>query len=239
MGHGNRCHSKWGRGMNQIKPVSNQKPDHRQSALDVIRQQRPQARLDLSRRSGRVDLLKLIFPGIAVLLLVVLAFAPSWRSGPDANRVTYHLSKIQNDATSSMEDATYHGIDQQGQPYVITATSVVQKAAGTMTLASPQASMALKSGLWMMLKSDSGAYLQKADDLNLANNVTLYRNDGTVMTTSQASINLRASSAMGTAPVQVSGPFGVLKAQNGFTLADHGDQIMFHGPATLTLNQAP
>lgn len=89
-----------------------------------------------------------------------------------------------------------------------------------------------------MLKSATGAYHSKADRLDLSGDVTLYRNDGTIMTTSHVSINLHESSAMGTAPVQVSGPFGVLEAQNGFTLADHGDQIMFHGPAKLVLNQA-
>lgn len=65
----------------------------------------------------------------------------------------------------------------------------------------------------------------------------LYRNDGTIMTTSQATINMHTSAASSKMPVQVSGPFGVLEAQNGFTLANHGDQIMFHGPVKMVLDQ--
>jgi lipopolysaccharide export system protein LptC len=40
------------------------------------------------------------------------------------------------------------------------------------------------------------------------------------------------------APVQVQGPFGTLTATNGFLLLDRGADIMFNGPATLTLIQA-
>lgn len=224
--------------MNQINPVPDKRDMNQQSVLSSIHRPQRGARADLARRSWRVTLLKWVLPGVALVLLIALAIAPSWHTGPGANRVTYHLSNSQSGATSSMQGATYHGRNEQGQPYVLTAAGVVQKTTGLATLTSPQGSMTLKSGAWLMLKSATGAYHQKTNDLDLSGDVTLYRNDGTVMTTSRAQIDLRTSSATGTAPVQVSGPFGVLQAQNGFTLADHGDQIMFHGPATLVLNQA-
>lgn len=208
------------------------------SALDSIRRQRPNIKDDLAKRSWRVTLLKRVLPGVALLLLVALAVAPSWHSGSDTDRVTYHVSATQNNETSSMNGATYRGRDQHGQPYVVTAANVVQHSGGSAQLTSPQGSITLKSGAWLMLKSETGAYQSNTDHLDLNGDVTLYRNDGTIMTTSRASIDLHESSATGSAPVQVSGPFGVLTAQNGFTLADHGDQVMFHGPATLVLNQA-
>jgi lipopolysaccharide export system protein LptC len=53
-----------------------------------------------------------------------LALAPELRAGPDANRVTYacaeHGRKLLA-ATSRMQGAQYHGTDQQGQPFTITA----------------------------------------------------------------------------------------------------------------------
>jgi hypothetical protein len=39
-------------------------------------------------------------------------------------------------------------------------------------------------------------------------------------------------------PVQVQGPFGTLTAANGFVLTDRGRDILFKGPASLTLTQA-
>lgn len=216
-------------------------PDEKQSqkrfVLDSIRQQKSSARAELAKRSWYVTLLKRVLPGIAILLLVVLAVAPSWHFGSDAKRVTYHLSKTGGNETSSMKGATYHGRDQQGQPYVVTASQVVQKSGGAALLTSPEGSVTLKSGAWLMLKSQTGTYYQKADLLDLSGDVTLYRNDGLIMTTSQTKIDLHTNAAMSTTPVQVSGLFGVLQAQNGFSLVDHGDQIIFHGPVKMVLNQ--
>lgn len=218
--------------------MTDKKSDQRRLALDDIHRQKLDVKLYLAKRSWHVTFLKRFLPGIAVLLLIVLAAAPSWRFGSDAKRVTYHVSSTDNGETSSIEGATYHGRDQQGQPYVVTANQVVQKAEGAAILTSPQGSVTLKSGAWLMLKSKSGIYDRKTQHLDLTGNVTLYRNDGIVMTTSHATIDLHSSAAAGTMPVDVSGPFGTLSAQNGFTMTDHGDHIAFLGPATLVLNQA-
>ncbi|MGE4481705.1 LPS export ABC transporter periplasmic protein LptC [Acidocella sp.] len=209
----------------------------RQSVLDAIRRRRQDVSGNLAKRSLRVMLLKRALPAAAVLLLIALALAPSWQSGPDANRVTYHVSQGGGSQTSRMQGATYHGRDQQGQPYTLTASSAVQKNADNVALTNPQGDITLKSGAWLMLKSQTGNYHQKSDTLDLKGNVTLYRNDGTVVSTDSTSIDLRGGSAAGTAPVQVSGPFGTLNAQNGFTLTGRGSQIIFHGPATMTLTQ--
>ncbi|WP_298223950.1 LPS export ABC transporter periplasmic protein LptC [Acidocella sp.] len=217
--------------MNHIHDVS------RHSVLDEIRQQRHKTSATLARRSFRVTMLKRALPAAALLLLAALALAPSWQSGPDANRVTYHVSQTTGTAASRMQDATYHGRDQQDQPYTVTAASAVQRGHGQVTLTAPEGDITLKSGAWLMLKSATGVYHQKRDMLDLKGGVTLYRNDGTIMTTRNSAINLRKGAASGSDPVQVTGPFGALTAQNGFSLATRGNEIIFHGPATLTLSK--
>lgn len=209
----------------------------RQSVLDDIRRQRQKAPARLARRSLRVTLLKRALPAAALLLLVALALAPSWQSGPDANRVTYHLSQATGTQASRMQGATYHGRDQQGQPYTVTASSAVQKGGNNVALTAPEGDITLKSGAWMSLKSATGNYHQKSDTLDLKGGVTLYRNDGTVVTTNRTAIDLRGGEASSTDPVQVTGPFGTLSAQNGFNLTGRGNKITFHGPATLILTQ--
>ncbi len=210
----------------------------RSSVLDDIRRQRQESQTNIARRSLRVTLLKRALPAAALLLLAALALAPSWQSGPDANRVTYHVSQSTGTAASRMQDATYHGRDQQGQPYTVTAASAVQKGPNSVTLTAPEGDITLKSGAWLMLKSATGDYNQKNDMLNLNGGVTLYRNDGTIVTTKGTAIDLRQGGASGTNPVQVTGPFGTLNAQNGFSITGRGDKITFHGPATLILSQA-
>ncbi len=79
---------------------------------------------------------------------------------------------------------------------------------------------------------------QKANRLDLSGDVTLYRDDGTVLTTEAASLDMRANAAAGNEMVHAEGPFGVLDAQ-GFTVLDRGSVIQFTGPARIVLNGTP
>jgi lipopolysaccharide export system protein LptC len=86
-----------------------------------------------------------------------------------------------------------------------------------------------------MIQARRGVYEQKASRLDLSGEVTLYRDDGTVLTTESATIDMRANAAAGHEMVHAEGPFGVLDAQ-GFTVLDRGAVVQFTGPARLVLN---
>ena len=213
-------------------------PVARERLLDGLRRRNPEIISAIARRSLTVITLKKALPVAAALLLVTLVLAPSWRAGPDANRVTYHVQTMAgNSATSRMQGAQYHGTDQQGQPFTLTADSAIEQSSDNVALTAPIGDITLKSGAWLMLKSDTGTYHQKTNKLRLQGNVTLYRNDGTVMNAAAADIDLRAGNAQSSSPVQVQGPFGTLNAANGFVLADRGAEITFNGPATMILSQ--
>jgi lipopolysaccharide export system protein LptC len=214
-------------------------PVARERILDGLRRRNPEMLSAIARRSMTVTTLKKALPVAAVALLVALVLAPSWHSGPDANRVTYHVHNAPADnAASRLQGAQYHGTDMQGRPFTVTASSADEHGGDDVALTAPMGDITLKDGAWLMLKSNTGLYRQKSQKLGLNGNVTLYRNDGTVMTADKADIDLHAGSAASTSPVQVQGPFGTLNAANGFTLADRGTDIVFHGPATMTLTQA-
>jgi lipopolysaccharide export system protein LptC len=210
----------------------------RETVLDNFQRHSPEEIQALARPRPYISLLKRVLPVAGAVLLVVLVLAPSWKSGPDANRVAYHVQAGKGTTPASrLVGATYHGTDQQGQPYSVTADSAVEKDADNVALTAPMGDITLKSGAWLMLKSATGVYHQKSDMLLLSGDVTLYRNDGTTMTTSAADIDLHTGSANSIAPVHVQGPFGTLNAANGFTLTDRGATVTFNGPATLTLVQ--
>lgn len=211
----------------------------RQRVLEGLHRRDVQSIAAIARRSLRVTVVKKTLPVAAAALLVALAIAPSWRSGPDANRVTYHVQNAQAaGAASKMQGAQYHGMDQQGQPFTLTADSVDDEGSDNMALTQPTGDMTLKSGAWLMLKSDTGLYHQKSQKLDLSGHVTLYRNDGTTMNAPTAQIDLRTGSAGSASPVQVQGPFGTLNAAGGFVLTNRGADVTFVGPATLILTQA-
>jgi lipopolysaccharide export system protein LptC len=213
-------------------------PAARERMLDGLRRRNPEVLARIARRSFTVAALKKALPAAAVLLLVALVMAPSWRAGPEANRVTYKLRSTGADNASHMQGAQYHGLDQHGQPFTLTADTADERGADVLALTSPAGDITLKDGAWLMLRSDHGTFHQKAQMLGLTGNVTLYRNDGTMMTAPSATIDLRAGSAASTAPVQVQGPFGTINAEHGFVLADRGAELTFNGPATMTLTQA-
>jgi len=211
----------------------------RERLLDGLKRHRSEAALiSIARRSQAITWAKRLLPLAAVSLLVILAVAPNLRWGPGTDRVVYHPQAGAGDTQSTMQNAQYHGVDQQGQPFTLTADEANQRGSDDVVLANPEGDITLNSGAWLMLKSSSGLFNQREDTLALNGNVTLYRNDGTMMTAPHAAINLHNGTAASTDPVAAQGPFGTLTAANGFNLTGRGTDVVFKGPVTLTLTGA-
>jgi lipopolysaccharide export system protein LptC len=217
--------------------VSSAHQSARERVLEGLNRQRTDAAAFGPRRRRSVALAKLVLPVVAAALLVVLAIAPNLRLGTATNRVVYH-PQIGHDVQSSMQHAQYHGVDQRGRPFTLTADEALQRSADDVELARPEGDITLNSGSWLMLRSDRGRFNQGTDTLALSGNVTLYRNDGTVMTGQKVDINLHEGSASSSEPVAAQGPFGTLTAAGGFNLTGRGTDVVFNGPASLMLNGA-
>ena len=86
-----------------------------------------------------------------------------------------------------------------------------------------------------MLQGDTGVYMQHSSLLDLSGNVTLYREDGTTVTTDTATVDLKAGAAANNSRVHAEGPFGTLDAQ-AFAITDNGNVMQFTGPARLVMN---
>ena len=214
----------------------NHSPRH--TVLQNLRRQSQETAADFVRRSQKVGLAKRLLPAAGLLLLVALVAAPELRSGPDANRVAYHIDPSASSTPASrMLGAKYHGTDMHGQPYTVTADSAVELGPDNVTLAAPMGDITLKSGAWMMLKAVNGVYRPQSGKLELKDGVTLYRNDGTILTAPDMVIDMRAGTAGTNSPTAVQGPFGTLNARNGFILLNRGASVTFKGPATLVLTQ--
>jgi lipopolysaccharide export system protein LptC len=193
----------------------------------------------LRRRRRFVALLKRILPLAALMLLSAVMLWPELVSQHNPARVTYHLgSGTDGTDQGSMLRAHYQGIDEAGRPYTMTAAKAVQSDANTVLLTKPAGDITLKSGAWIMVQSRNGKYHAKGQKLDLADHVVLYRDDGTTVRTSQASVNLKTTEARGHEPVNADGPFGTLDAK-GFVMTDKGTRLHFTGPAKLVLDGSP
>ena len=104
-------------------------------------------------------------------------------------------------------------------------------------LSQPRGDVVPEGGGWLMLQSEEGVYVQRSGELDLARDVQLYRDDGTVLRTPSATINVKEGAATSSEQTHAEGPFGVLDAQ-GFTLTEKGAVVQFQGPAWLVIRGA-
>ena len=188
----------------------------------------------LARRRLVIKLIKWLLPALALLLLATLALWPEIDRMRDSARVAYQkMSKSVGGAT--LTNARYRSVDDHGRPYTLTAATAQQVDDDRVDLTTLKADITMGDGTWLMLQSKHGVYLQHSNQLDLSGDVTLYRDDGTTVTTASASIDLKNGAAAGAEPTHAEGPFGTLDAQ-GFTLTDKGTSIQFTGPSHLVLN---
>ncbi len=190
----------------------------------------------LARRRLLINLTKFLLPAGALLLMASIALWPEIGRMRDATRIAYQrMSSEVGGAT--VTDARYRSVDERGRPYTLTAATAQQISPDRVNLTTLKADISLTNGTWLMVQSKQGVFLQHTSQLDLSDDVILYRDDGTTLTTASASIDLKEGAAASADPTHAEGPFGTLDAQ-GFTVTDKGAAIQFTGPAHLVLNGA-
>ena len=138
-----------------------------------------------------------------------------------------------------MTNAHYNGVDERGRLFTVTGrrASSDERDEERVDLTVPNADMTLENGSWINVKSKHGVYMRKAEQLDLSQDVVLYRDDGTTMTTASATVEMKAGAASGSEATHLEGPFGKIDA-TGFTTVDKGAAIQFWGPVRVELNGA-
>lgn len=190
----------------------------------------------IARRRFVITLTKWVLPAVALVLLSMIALWPEIDAATVKARLA--INRVSGEVEGGkLIDARYNGLDEKGRPFTVTAATAWQIGPGKIGLTLPKGDITLENGTWLMLNSKQGTFIQHVNQLDLVKDVTLYRDDGTMMQTESASIDLKAGAAAGSQPVHAEGPFGVLDAQ-GFTVMDNGAAIDFSGPAHVILNGA-
>jgi len=188
------------------------------------------------RRSG-VRVAKYVLPVVAVALLSSIALWPELTRTVARGRVTWNRMMALNTGAGAMLRPRYHGMDERGRPYTVSADTARRAGPTRLNLASPIGDLMMQNGSWLLLRSKTGVFMEHSDELDLQDSVTLYRQDGTMMNSATATINLKQGAATSADYTHAEGPFGTLDAE-GFTMMDRGGVVQFHGPARLVLNGA-
>jgi lipopolysaccharide export system protein LptC len=199
---------------------------------------RPPTRVDprLARRRWSVGFGKRLLPVAALALLASIAFYPELQRQSERAQEALRAG-LRVLASGQMTKPVYHGVDERGRPYTLTADSARQVSQERIDVTQPKGDVTLESGDWMQLQSRQGVYMQHLNSLDLSDHVWVYRADGTTLATDTATVDLKAGVATSADKVHAEGPFGTLDAQ-GFTITDRGDAVQFHGPGRLVLNTA-
>ena len=190
----------------------------------------------IARRRWLVGVTKRLLPIAALALLGSVALWPEIARDTDRSRLSYRRGAAAPES-GQMVAATYHGVDAHGRPYTMTAATARQVDPDRINLNEPKGDITLESGNWLMAQSRHGVYLQHEGSLDLSEDVHLYRDDGTTLDTSTATLDLKQGAAAGADQVHAEGPFGTLDAQ-GFAVTDRGAVMQFSGPGRLLLNGA-
>ena len=188
----------------------------------------------IGRRRILVGLAKRILPLVALALLSLIALWPEIVQQADRTRLIYRHAGIIPES-GVLTAPRYRGEDDNRQPYALTAATARQIGPERVDLVRPVGDILLSGGAWAHVTSAAGTYMQKAGQLDLSGEVVLYRDDGTMLITASATLDLHAGVAASGMPVRVEGPFGTMDAQ-GFTITERGRVAQFAGPARLVLN---
>jgi len=187
------------------------------------------------RRRRAVRIAKYGLPLVALALLSSIALWPELSRTLANGRVTWRRLAMVVAGTGEIVAPRYHGLDERGRPYMVSADTADRDGPERLNLTRPRGDVTLAGGTWIQVQARQGVFMQHRDQLDLQGDVTLYRQDGTTMTSRTATIDVKQGAATSDDYTHAEGPFGVLDAQ-GFTLVDKGGIIQFHGPAKLVLN---
>ncbi|ATU73460.1 hypothetical protein SXCC_03305 [Gluconacetobacter sp. SXCC-1] len=224
-----------------------EREDYARSAADVERQrsifdQSTRRRLlpnaaDLARRQTIMRSAKWMLPLLALVLLGSIAAWPAVQRAVIMHTGTMAQMSHVRVKSGSMLNPTYRGLDEHGRPYMITADEARQISSERIDLTNAAADTLMDNGNWLYVTASEGVYIQHAQMLDLTHAVTLYRNDGTLMLTPTADIDMRHNIIVTDSWIHGEGPMGVMDVQGGM-LDIHGGVMLFRGPGRMILNAA-
>jgi lipopolysaccharide export system protein LptC len=199
------------------------------------RARRSYTRGSILRRRVVVRLLKYLLPLGALALLSTIVLWPEFeRTGENARLSFRRMSRAAPESVRVV-DPRYQGVDEQGRPYNVTAlTASQQGSTNVVDLDAPRGDLMLSGGGWMLVESRDGRYDRTANILDLQGDVTIWQDDGTLIETQEARVDVKGGNAEGDRPIAAQGNFGTITG-DGFRLRDRGAVVVFTGNARAVL----
>ena len=199
----------------------------------------PRATLETIRRySIFVTFMKGALPIAALALgVAVLVYTLQPR---ETNRMALtfeRMGKVENDL--AMVKPRLTGVDDDGFPFVVTASSAVQEERGSdrVRLEDVIAEITLKEGK-LHVEAARGSVDTRQHLLDVSGGIRLTSEDGYDARTPAAKADLKAGTVRGENGIEATGAFGRITADR-FTMNRTTRQLRFTGNVRMVLNGAP
>jgi lipopolysaccharide export system protein LptC len=188
------------------------------------------------RYSTFVRFMKRILPLAAlVLAIAILAYALRPRDGEQMAMTFERMGTIENDL--AMINPRLTGTDNNGLPFVVTASSAVQLGPSVerVRLENVNADLVLKGGTELNVIAAQGVIDNETQTLDFYGGIRLSTADGYTAETDSAHADLRRGVVRGESPVAASGPIGSLTAE-GFTFERSSEMLYFTGDVRMMIS---
>lgn len=139
-------------------------------------------------------------------------------------------------AKNELLNPEFESRDKKNQPYKIIAQRAVQGEANKdlIMLERPVGEMTMQNGRLVRMKSKTGAYRQDTERFFLEGEVYLEHDEGYILQSDEAHIDLKQNYVWSEKPVNGRGPDMEVEAK-GLQVNGKTGQIVFTGPAKLVL----
>ncbi len=202
-------------------------------------------RIGPPRRASRwysrfVGVLKVALPLAAIAIVGgILAWPQIF---PSVARLRQSLVAIgvEELAQSRMVNPRFRGVDDQGQPFALSADVATPSTRGPdlTELENPRGDLARSDGSWVALTASEGIYDRARRLLDLGGRVTVFHDQGYEVQTSKMHFNIATSIIEGNEPVSGQGPDTEFQSE-GFRIEDRGMRVFLTGEARVVLYRQP
>jgi lipopolysaccharide export system protein LptC len=190
-----------------------------------------------ARRYTRfVNLMKMLLPGGALALIAALVIYSSlYEKAGERMNIRFQDVRVGQEELR-MLNPRFTGVDEKGQPYVVTAGYALQDKGNSdlLKLDMIEADITLNEGAWITAQSASGMLDAKKSLLVFDSSIDVYTDSGYEFHSEDGHVDLKAGIFMSNRPVHGQGPAGKITAGN-MTLNSKEGLLMFGGGVKMTL----
>lgn len=177
---------------------------------------------------------KMFLATLSLLMIVTIIILPVINSDEEGLRIAFSTVKDKVDSLPMMTKPSFQGVDENNQPYLVTADSALQHDERTIILDKVQADIMTENQTWLSVKATKGTIDTVGKTMNLTGKVTLMQQDGYEFQTNAVDVDMNKHTAQGTRGIVGFGPAGDIRADR-FSWS-HDEKIMrFEGNVQMRL----